>query len=139
MSYDPDNIFAKIINGEAPAIKVYEDSKTLAFLDIFPQSKGHCLVVPKVQAENLFEADNQALAAAITTTRDVAEAIKKALEPDGVMIMQFNGAAAGQSVFHLHFHIVPRWDGVPLRPHGEAGQADKEELEVLADQIRAEI
>ncbi len=135
--YDRDNIFAKILRGEIPAAKVYEDEAVLAFLDAFPQSRGHTLVVPKRAARNLFDIDPAALQATILGVQSVARAVRAALKPDGVTLMQFNGAAGGQSVFHLHFHIIPRWEGVAMTGHGQAGMADMGELTAQAKQIAA--
>jgi histidine triad (HIT) family protein len=137
--YDQDNLFAKILRGELPAAKVYEDEAALAFLDLFPQSKGHTLVLPKAPARNLFDVDPAALQALIVRVQKVARGVREALQPDGVTIMQFNGQVSGQSVFHLHFHIVPRWEGLAVRGHGQAGMADKEELAALATKIAAAI
>jgi histidine triad (HIT) family protein len=137
--YDRDNIFAKILRGEIPAAKVYEDEASLAFLDLFPQSQGHTLVLPKVTARNLFDIEPEALESLIVRVQKVARAVRTVLAPDGVTIMQFNGAAGGQSVFHLHFHIIPRWEGAAIKGHGQAGIADKEELAALAREIAAAI
>lgn len=137
--YDRDNIFAKILRGEIPAAKVYEDEAVLAFLDAFPQSRGHTLVVPKGPARNLFDIDPTALQATILRVQTVARGVRAALAPDGVTIMQFNGSAGGQSVFHLHFHIIPRWEGEAMKGHGQAGMADMAQLAALAKQIAAAI
>ena len=137
--YERDNIFAKILRGEMPCAKVYEDDAALAFLDLFPQSRGHTLVLPKATARNLFDADPTMLQDLIVRVQKVAHGVRTALNPDGVTVMQFNGQAAGQSVFHLHFHIVPRWDGQPMRGHGQSGMADKDELAALARQISTAI
>ena len=134
--YDPDNIFAKIISGTIPCHKVYEDGETIAFMDIMPQGDGHTLVVPKGPARNLFDASAPTLTAAIGTTRIVARAIMKAFAADGVTVMQFNEPAAGQSVFHLHFHVIPRFEGVALRPHSGT-MADPEKLKEHAKRIAA--
>jgi histidine triad (HIT) family protein len=136
MAYDTDNIFARIIRGEVPAHRVYEDDETLAFLDLMPQSDGHTLVLPKSAAENLFDLDARSAAAVILTTQKVALAVREAFRPAGIMLMQFNGADAGQSVFHFHMHIVPRYAGQPLRTHGRA-TAGKALLEEHAARIRA--
>jgi histidine triad (HIT) family protein len=137
-AYDDANIFAKILRGEAPAAKVYEDDRVLAFMDVFPQARGHTLVISKEsRARNLLEPE--ALEHLILGVQRVARAVRVALKPDAIAVMQFNGAVSGQSVFHLHFHIVPRWSGVALRPHGEGGMADAGELAVLAKSIAAEI
>ncbi len=118
MGYDPNNIFARILKGEIPAFRVYEDEHTLAFMDVMPQAEGHTLVVPKAPAENLFDLDPAMAAAVMRSTQTVAAAVKQAFAADGIMLMQFNGPAAGQTVFHFHLHIVPRYADRPLRQHG---------------------
>ncbi len=139
-SYEPDNIFAKIIRGELPAAKVYEDEIALAFLDLFPQSKGHTLVVPKfIGARNLLDLPPDRLGSYMLRVQKVARAVTAALQPDGLVVTQFNGAPAGQSVFHLHFHIIPRWQGENLAGHAGGQQADGEELKALAGQIAAKL
>ncbi|MEL7481797.1 MAG: HIT family protein [Pseudomonadota bacterium] len=136
--YDPDNIFAKILNGDMPCVKVFEDEVALAFMDIFPQSKGHTLVIPKdVAARNLLDMPADRLGPYMARVQTLARAVEQALSPDGIVVTQFNGAAAGQTVFHLHFHIIPRWDGTPLGRHGAGGPADTADLEPLAASIRA--
>lgn len=133
--YDDGNIFAKIVRGEMPSVKVYEDDQILAFMDVFPQAKGHVLVIAKAsKARNLLDAEPKTLGRIIGGVQKVTRAVNAALKPDGIMVSQFNGAPAGQTVFHLHFHIIPRWDGVPLGRHAE-GMADVEELKALAAQI----
>ena len=135
--YDDGNIFAKIVRGEMPSVKVYEDDQVLAFMDVFPQSKGHVLVISKTaKARNILDVDPGTLAMLTSATQAVAQAVVKALNPDGVMVSQFNGAPAGQTVFHLHFHVIPRWEGAPLGRHAE-GMADVEELKGLAAKISA--
>jgi histidine triad (HIT) family protein len=136
MSYDDANIFARILRGEIPAHKVYEDADTLSFMDVMPQSDGHALVIPKVRAENLFDLPPEALSATILTTQRVAHAVKKAFDPPGVMVVQLNGAGAGQSVFHIHFHIVPRYTGIDLRFHARE-MADHKLLADHAARVRA--
>ena len=134
-AYDDGNIFAKIVRGEMPAVKVYEDDQILAFMDVFPQAEGHVLVISKTsKARNLLDAESKTLGRVIGGVQKVARAVVEALKPDGVMVSQFNGAASGQTVFHLHFHIIPRWDGVALGRHGE-GMADVETLKALAARI----
>jgi histidine triad (HIT) family protein len=135
MSYDTNNIFAKILRGEIPACKVYEDEHTLAFMDVMPQSDGHVLVIPKVAASNLFEIAPDALSRLIVTTQAIAKAAKVAFNADGVTVMQFNGVAAGQTVFHLHFHVIPRYEGKELRAHARE-MADIKMLAVQADQLK---
>lgn len=138
--YDEANIFAKILRGEAPAAKVFEDEHVFAFMDVFPQSRGHTLVISKeTRARNLFDVEPEPLERLVLGVQRVAKAVRAALKPDGVMINQFNGAPAGQTVFHLHVHIVPRWEGVALRPHGEGGMANMDELHKLARDIAAMI
>ena len=135
-AYDPDNIFGKILKGEIPSHKVYEDDDTLAFMDVMPQSRGHTLVIPKTGSRNLFDAEPQVLADLIQKTQRVAKAVMTAMDADGLRVAQFNEAPAGQTVFHLHFHIIPMYEGVPLRPHtGE--MADQDELAAQAEKIRA--
>ena len=133
--YDPNNIFAKILRGEIPAARVYEDEHVLAFMDAMPQSEGHTLVIPKVQARNFFDVEPQALAELVKATQHVARAVHKAFEPDGMRIAQFNEPAAGQSVFHLHFHIIPCYEGKELRAHSR-GMADPAVLAEHAARVR---
>jgi histidine triad (HIT) family protein len=136
--YDPDNIFAKIVRGEIPSIKVYEDDEVLALMDVFPQARGHTLVISKTsRARNLLDADPQTVTALALATQKVARAVRKALNPDGVVVTQFNGAPAGQTIYHLHFHIIPRFEGEALKPHGSTGMADMGELKATAEKIAA--
>jgi len=134
--YDPSNVFAKILRGEIPNHTICEDAHTLAFMDIMPQADGHCLVIPKTPARNLLDATPEQLAAVLATTQKVARAVKKAFGAPGVLVMQFNEAAAGQTVFHLHFHVVPRFEGTALHPHGETA-VDHGVLAAHAAKIRA--
>ena len=137
--YDDGNIFARILRGEIPSATIFEDDKVLAFMDAFPQTRGHALVVHKIsQARNLLDVEPQALEELILAVQTVARAIRAALKPDGITVTQFNGAPAGQTIFHLHFHILPRWAGVTLGSHG-GGQADPAELADLAARIGAEL
>ena len=115
--YDPNNIFAKILRGEIPAAKVYENEHVLAFMDVMPQSDGHTLVIPKQPSRNLFDAQPEVLVELIKATQHVARGVRKAFNPDGVRLAQFNEPAAGQTVFHLHFHIIPCYEGKSLRQH----------------------
>ncbi len=135
-AYDPNNIFAKILRGELPCHKVYEDDDSLAFMDIMPRSSGHCLVIPKVPARNLLDCDPAALARLIQVAQKIAVAAKKAMGADGVTFQQFSEAAGGQVVFHLHFHIIPRWDGAMMERHG-AVTGDHAVLAEQAQKIRA--
>ncbi|MFV0279503.1 MAG: HIT family protein [Rhodoblastus sp.] len=121
--YDPKNIFAKILREELPCTKVYEDDAALAFMDIMPRTNGHVLVIPKAPARNIVDIEPETLAALIQRVQVIAKAAMAGLEADGVSVQQFNETAGGQVVFHLHFHILPRWEGVPLRPPGQAGDA----------------
>jgi len=136
MSYDPSNIFGKILRGEIPAHKVYEDDTALVMMDIFPQSRGHTLVIPKAPSRNLLDADPAALAAVVPLVQKVANAVKQATGADGIRLAQFNEAPAGQTVFHLHFHVIPVYEGVALGAHG-GGKADDAELAALASAIGA--
>lgn len=136
--YDPENIFAKILRGEMPCVKVYEDEHVISFMDIFPQAPGHTLVVPREPVRNALEMSDGALQATIVRVKRIARAVKTALAPDGIVITQFNGAPAGQTIFHVHFHIIPRQDGVALGAHG-GGQANMDELKDQAARIAAAI
>lgn len=136
MSYDPNNIFAKILRNEAPSIKLYEDEHTYVMMDIMPQSEGHTLVLTKEPAATLFELSPEGAAACIRTAKKVAEAVHKCLQPDGVVVAQYNGAAAGQTVYHVHFHIIPRMAGQSLKAHSRE-IADMAHLEQIAAKIRS--
>ena len=138
MPYDPNNIFAKILRGEIPCVKVYEDAKTLAFMDVMPEAEGHVLVVPKEAAQDILGLSAEGLAAMMATTQKLAKAVDKALQPDGILLKQYNRAAAGQSIFHVHFHIVPRWEGAAMAPHGKV-MVDAATLEPIAAKIRSEL
>ena len=117
MTYDTTNIFAKILRGELPAHKVYEDADTLAIMDIMPRCDGHALVIPKTPARNVLDASPAQLAACLATVQKIARAQMKAFGAGGITIQQFNEAAGGQVVFHLHYHVMPRHEGVALKPH----------------------
>ncbi len=136
MAYDQNNIFAKILRGEIPSIRVFEDDATLSFMDIMPSAEGHTLVIPKEAAETLFDLSPEGAAALMRTTQKVAAAVKAALGCPGVMLVQLNGAAAGQSVPHVHFHIVPRTEGFDFALHGRA-IVDPKSLGPIAARIRA--
>jgi histidine triad (HIT) family protein len=138
MKYDETNPFARILRSELPCIKVAETDATLAFMDLMPQADGHVLVVPKEAAAEIFELSDAATVECIRMTQRIAIAVKEALKPDGVFIGQFNGAAAGQTVAHVHFHVIPRWDGVPLRLHARE-MAPQATLEEFAQRIRAQL
>jgi histidine triad (HIT) family protein len=135
-SYDTSNIFAKILRGEIPAHKVYEDEAVLAFMDVMPQAEGHVLVIPKAASRNILDADPANLATLIAVVQKVAVAAQDAFDADGITIMQFNEAPAGQSVFHLHFHVIPRKEGAGLKPHS-GKMEDGAVLAANAAKIRA--
>jgi histidine triad (HIT) family protein len=134
-TYDTDNIFAKILRGEIPSTRVYEDEHVVAFMDVMPQAEGHTLVLPKKPSRNLLDADEATLAPLMAAVQKIARAVKAAFNADGVTVMQFNEPAAGQTVFHLHFHVIPRREGVPLRPHAD-GMEDADVLLANATKIR---
>lgn len=134
--YQPDNIFARILRGEIPSHKVFEDEHVLAFMDVMPQADGHTLVIPKLPVRGLFEMPSDAWGPFMQRVQKVAAAVKTGMDAEGLNLRQFDGAAGGQTVFHLHFHIIPRWAGVPLRRHGDAMEKP-EVLKANADKIRA--
>jgi histidine triad (HIT) family protein len=136
MPYDNDNIFAQILRGEMPAFTVYETEHCLAFLDVMPQSDGHTLVLPKQPAETVFELNDESAEHLIIAVRTVAAGVRTAFAPDGIRLMQLNGKAAGQTVPHVHMHIVPCYSDAPSRPHAQ-GMAETAVLEVHAAKIRA--
>ena len=137
-AYDDQNIFAKILRGEIPSHRVYEDDAVVAFMDVMPQGRGHALVVPRAPSRNLLDADPAALAPVIQAVQRVARGAMRAFDADGVTITQFNEAPAGQSVFHLHFHVIPRFDGVALKPHS-GKMEDQDVLAANAEALRAAI
>ena len=135
-AYDSANVFAKILRGELPAQKLYEDADTLAIMDIMPRADGHCLVIPKTPARNVLDATPEQLAACIRTVQRMSKAVMAAFAADGITVQQFNESAGGQVVFHLHYHVLPRHTGVSLRPH--TGQMEEPGvLAANADKIRA--
>ena len=136
MAYNDQNIFAKMLRQEAPCIKLYEDDKTFSFMDVMPQADGHALVIPKYAAENLFDLPPDFYMAMAVTTQKVAAAVKQAMNAPGIMIAQLNGSEAGQTVFHIHNHIIPRWNGIDLKLHARS-MADMSVLEEQAKKIRA--
>ena len=136
MAYDSNNIFARILRGELPKVAIYEDDLTLAFMDIMPAAEGHVLVIPKEPAETIFDLSPDGAAATMRTTQKIAAAVKKALTCPGVMLVQLNGAEAGQSVPHIHFHILPRAQGLDMKMHGRA-MVDARSLIPIAEKIRA--
>jgi len=135
MTYDSNNIFAKILRGEIPCVKVFEDARTLAFMDVMPEAQGHVLVVPKEDAQDMLDLSADGLAAMMATVQKIVRAVDKALAPDGIQLRQYNRASAGQTIFHVHFHILPLWEGVPLAPHGKV-MVDAARLEPIAAKIR---
>ncbi|WP_018914127.1 HIT family protein [Thiomonas sp. FB-6] len=138
MAYDANNPFARILRGELPSIQLAEDDGALAIMDIMPQADGHVLVIPKAPAEQIFDLPDAALVAAIRMTQRLAVAVRETLEPDGVFVGQFNGAAAGQTVPHVHFHVIPRWKGSELRMHARE-QGDPDKLRAIAQRIRQQL
>lgn len=138
MAYQNDNIFAKIIRGEASSYKVYEDDETYVMMDIMPESKGHLLVLPKAGAENIFDISDEAISACARTCKKIAPALMKATSADGLIVSQFNHEAAGQTVFHLHCHMLPVYEGQKRQSHARV-QGDPEELAALAKEIASYI
>ncbi|MDP9838020.1 histidine triad (HIT) family protein [Neorhizobium huautlense] len=138
IAYDDGNIFAKILRGEIPCHRVYEDADTLAFMDVMPQAPGHLLVIPKQPSRNMLDADPAVLAKTIAVVQKLAKAAKDAFDADGVFIAQFNEPAAGQTVFHLHFHIIPRHEGAALKPHS-GKMEDGDVLATHAEKIIGEL
>lgn len=136
MTYDSANVFAKILRGEIPSVKVYEDERTLAFMDVMPQADGHVLVIPKEDASDILELSEAGAQALITTTQKMACAVKKAMSAPGVMLAQLNGAASGQSVFHVHFHVIPRFSGLEMKLHARE-MANPDKLKAIAEKIKA--
>lgn len=128
MAYDDSNVFAKILRGDLPCHRIYEDDDTLAFMDIMPRAEGHCLVIPKTPAVNIFDVDAETLCAVMRTVKKLAPIVRDAMGAEGILIQQFNEAAAGQQVFHIHVHIIPRWAERPLKPHS----GEMEDSDVLA-------
>lgn len=135
-SYDTNNIFAKILRGELPSHKVYEDDKSIVIMDIMPRGDGHSLVIPKAPSRNILDIAPEDLSAVIATVQKVARAALKAFDAQGVTVQQFNESAGGQMVFHTHFHVIPRFEGVSLRPHA-GNMAENEVLKAHAEKLRA--
>ncbi len=137
-TYDPNNIFAQIIRGDMPCVKAFEDEHTLAFMDVFPQSRGHVLVIPKnEQVRNLLDVSEKTLGHVMHTVQTISRAVNIALGPDGIVVTQFNGAPAGQTVFHLHVHIIPRYENMNIAAHASGKMADMDELAALAAKIKS--
>jgi histidine triad (HIT) family protein len=137
--YDPQNLFARMVRGEIPAVKVFEDDTILVIMDIFPQSRGHTLVIPKAPSRNILDVDPDALAKAAAYLPRLARAVKAATKADGLRVMQFNETPSGQTVFHLHFHLIPVYAGVEIGRHAGGAKADEAELRELAQAIAAEL
>lgn len=137
-AYDDTNIFAKILRAEIPSHRVYEDEHTVALMDVMPQAPGHVLVVPKAPSRNIFDADPAVLSRTIPVVQKIANAVKEAFDADGVLVCQFNEPVAGQTIFHLHFHVIPRHEGVALKPHS-GKMEDGAVLAANAEKIRAEL
>ncbi|MCA1934117.1 MAG: HIT family protein [Asticcacaulis sp.] len=137
--YDPKNIFAKILAGDIPCAKVYEDARVLSFMDAFPQTRGHTLVIPKVAARNLFDISSEHLQNLIHHTQRIGRAVRDALEPEGLRIAQFNGEVGGQTVFHLHFHIIPCYANSAMKHHASGQMADLKDLQDMAARIKAKL
>ena len=135
-AYDNSNVFARILRGELPSSKVYEDGDVLVIMDVMPQGKGHTLVIPKRASRNILDIGTDDLQKSILTVQRVARAVKRAFDAPGILVMQFNEEASGQTVFHTHFHVIPRFEGVPLKPHS-GGMADPKELADHAERIKA--
>lgn len=135
MAYDQQNIFARIIRGELPAIKIYEDDQVLAFMDIMPQADGHALVIPKTAAVSLLDLAPEAAAYTITIVQKIAKAIEKALDVKGIVLMQLSGEAAGQTVPHVHFHLIP--SSVHELGKHAARMGDQEKIQAFAEKIKA--
>ena len=135
--YDPENVFAKILRGEMPAAVIADEAHALAIMDAFPQTRGHCLVIPKASSRNLLEVAPKDLGRLFGLVQRVAKAVDSALSPDGITVLNYNGAPAGQTVFHTHIHVVPRYQGSAMAGHGKAHMADMAELQDLAAAIRA--
>lgn len=138
--WDQENLFARMIRGEIPAVRVFEDEAVLAIMDIFPQSRGHVLVIPKgVRARNLLDFPADRLPSVMEPLHRIARAMDRALAPDGIALAQFSGAAAGQTVFQLHFHLIPHYAGKSLAGHGHGQRADSAELQEIAALIAAQL
>lgn len=136
--YDPDNIFAKILRGEIPCEKLFEDEHTFAFMDIMPMGTGHCLVIPKAPSRNLLGIEVESLGHVMVTAQKLARAVMPAFDSDGVLVQTYNEPASGQTVFHMHVHVIPRFENVPLKPH-TGKMEDAAVIRSNADKIRAEL
>ncbi|MEM7730109.1 MAG: HIT family protein [Pseudomonadota bacterium] len=135
--YDSENVFAKILRGEMPAATIVEEDHAVAIMDAFPQSRGHCLVIPKAESRTLLEMNPKDIGRVFGLVQRLAQAVDRALSPDGIIISQFNGAPAGQTVFHTHVHIIPRYQATDMAEHARGKMAERAELDALAGEIRA--
>lgn len=135
--YDSENVFAKILRGEMPGAFITQEDHAIAIMDAFPQTRGHCLIIPKAPSRNLLEVAPKDLGRMFGLVQRIAKAVDKAFEPDGIIVSQFNGQPAGQTVFHTHVHVIPRYNASDMAEHARGKMADMDELEALADQIRA--
>lgn len=135
-SYDSNNVFAQILRGEMPSATIVDEEHAIAIMDAFPQTRGHCLIIPKAPSRNLLEASPKDMGRIFGMVQRLAKAVDKAFSPDGIIISQFNGAPAGQTVFHTHVHVIPRYNESDMAEHARGKMADIGDLEKLADQIR---
>jgi histidine triad (HIT) family protein len=135
-TYDDQNVFAKIMRKEIPATLITEEEHAIAIMDAFPQTRGHCLVIPKASSRNLLEMSPDDIAPVFSLVQRLAKAVNTALKPDGIIISQFNGSPAGQTVFHTHAHVIPRYDRSDMAEHAQGKMADRTDLDALASQIR---
>ena len=135
--YDPENVFAKILRGEMPAAVIKDEAHAIAIMDAFPQTRGHCLVIPKAESRNLLGVAPKDLGRVFGLVQRVAKAVDAALSPDGITVLNYNGAPAGQTVFHTHIHVIPRYEGQGMAGHGSAKMADMNDLQALARSIAA--
>ncbi len=138
-SYDPYNVFAKILRGEMPSATIVDEEQAIAIMDAFPQTRGHCLVIPKSESRNLLETNPKDIGRVFGLVQRLAKAVDAALSPDGIIVTQFNGAPAGQTVFHTHVHIIPRYSDSDMAEHARGKMADADELSALAETIRAKL
>ncbi|MGB3455830.1 MAG: HIT family protein [Litorimonas sp.] len=138
-SYDPENVFAKILRGEMPSATIVDEAHAIAIMDAFPQSRGHCLVVPKAASRNLLDTNPKDIGRVFGLVQRLAKAVDAALSPDGIIISQFNGAPAGQTVFHTHVHVIPRYADSDMAEHARGKMADAAALAALANTIRAKL
>ena len=139
MSYDPECIFCKIINGDIPSFNIFDDDKTFGFMDINPANTGHALIIPKFHSPNLYDIPAEWLSATVTSAQKVARAVDAVVKPDGMNLLQANGEGAAQSVFHFHMHVMPRFNGDELKLNWGLNPGDMDAIGALAEKIRAEL